>query len=59
MWRYMKESMFGRKELPAWTGRTESRLKDGADAENDNDNDNNDDDDDVDNSHCFMRTSHI
>lgn len=42
---YMKEGMFGRKELSAWTGRSQSRLNDVAGTDNDNHNDGDDHDD--------------
>ena len=50
---YVKEGMFGRKEMSAWTGRAQSRLNDAAGTDNDNNN-NNDGGDDDDNSYQFM-----
>lgn len=53
---YMKERMFERRELPAWTGRAQSTLDDVAGTDNDNDNDGGDDDD---SNHYFTSISHI
>lgn len=36
---YVKEGMFGREELSAWTGREQRRLNDVAGTDNDNNND--------------------
>ena len=41
---YVKEGMFGREELSAWTGRAQRRLNDVAGTDNDNNNDGGDDD---------------
>ena len=41
---YVKEGMFGREELSAWTGREQRRLNDVAGTDNDNNNDGGDDD---------------
>lgn len=51
---YMKESMFERRELPAWTGRAQSTLNDVAGTDKFNDGG-----DDDDSNHYFMSISHI